>query len=124
MQEANLCQFRVGCASMLIYDNEKLRSLRKDRGLSQDALAKKAGVSQPTISALEQGEPHVKQITLMNVANALGINLQDILLPQKGPRAGQEALEEAAALCATLSDEDRAAWLVIGKALLGRPRKK
>ena len=108
---------------MLTYDNDKIRSLRRDRGLSQVSLAKKAGLSQPTISALERGEPHVKATTLTVVAAALGVPLKEILRPQKGPRNDQEALEDAEALCLALDNKSRAAWLAAGKALLASSKK-
>jgi DNA-binding XRE family transcriptional regulator len=52
--------------------------LRKWRGLTQEALAKKAGISQPYLSALETGRKTGDIATLRAVADALGVGLDNV----------------------------------------------
>lgn len=49
----------------------QIRNIRKEQGLSQQALAKKMGVSQQLISRIERGQENVSLITLTNVMKAL-----------------------------------------------------
>lgn len=58
---------------------QKIRELRKARGMRQGALAKKANVSLITISRLERGErdPHVG--TLAKIARGLGVPLLELM---------------------------------------------
>jgi transcriptional regulator with XRE-family HTH domain len=50
----------------------QLRRARHDAGLSQTALAKKVGVSQQQIAALESPDANLTLSTLLKVAKALG----------------------------------------------------
>lgn len=53
----------------------RLRHARRLRGLSQESLAKKAGVTQAAISQLEKGESRsFKGTTLISVAQSLQVN--------------------------------------------------
>ncbi len=57
---------------------DRLRALREDRGVSQGALARKAGVGQATVGRYERGEiddPGIK--TLLAFAKALRVDLDD-----------------------------------------------
>ncbi len=56
---------------------ESVRRIRRERGLSQQELADKAGIGQDSISAIETGkhEPHPR--TLRKLANALGVEVAD-----------------------------------------------
>jgi len=53
-----------------------LRMAREDAGLTQAQLAKRVGVSQPVIAALEHSDSNPTIQTLEKVARALGGNLQ------------------------------------------------
>lgn len=103
----------------MLYDPKKIRDLRKEKDWSQAELAARAKLSQPTISALEAGEPHVKHITLVQVANALGVPLRDIM---KKPTKAEEAdqIDAAISVAMALDPKTRAAWILAGNALLGR----
>jgi transcriptional regulator with XRE-family HTH domain len=57
---------------------EKLRSLRKDRGLSQERLGHRAGLSGKFIGEVERGEKSVSVDSLYHVAKALEIPLRDL----------------------------------------------
>lgn len=52
---------------------------RKRRGLSQEALSKKSGVSRATIARLESGEDFdVMASTLLKIAKALGTSVDKL----------------------------------------------
>lgn len=46
---------------------------REAKGLSQDALAEKAGIVPNSLAKVENGDPHVGTRTLRKIAKALGI---------------------------------------------------
>ena len=60
----------------------KIKDARAELKMSQEELAKKAGVSRQTISGLESGACTVTTTdTLSKIAHALGKNVSDIFLP-------------------------------------------
>lgn len=74
---------------------EKLRSIRKSKGINIRALALKAGVSASYISMQENGrltnDPTIKIIKL--IENALGCNDGDLSKYWKCPCCGKSGLE-------------------------------
>lgn len=57
----------------------KIREIREERRMTQEELAKKSGVSRPTIIALESGAvKDVKVSTLLKLANALDTTVYSI----------------------------------------------
>lgn len=58
----------------------KLKEARKKKGLTQEELAEKSGVSRGTIVALENGDNNVvtKTSTLVKIASALESTVADI----------------------------------------------
>lgn len=50
---------------------EEIRSIRKEKGLSQKALAKKLRISQQLISRIEKGKENISLITLKGILKAL-----------------------------------------------------
>lgn len=105
----------------MVYDKEKLHALRKAKGWSQTVLAKRARLSQPTISALEQGEEHVKHATLVKIAAALQVPLRDLMAAKKNDEG--EDIDQVIALCVSLDPRDRAAWIAAGRAILEQRKK-
>lgn len=66
---------------------ENIRRIREERGMSQRALADRAGVVKSTIYEAEAGR-HIPRIqTLEKIANALGVEIAD-LLPSRKDSAG------------------------------------
>lgn len=64
-----------------------VRRLRLYRGLSQAALAARAGVSRGTVCAVEAARRNVRLRTLRRVASALGTTLADLFRPVRELRA-------------------------------------
>jgi transcriptional regulator with XRE-family HTH domain len=50
--------------------------LRMERGLSQKQLAVAAGLSQPRITDIEQGDANPTLLTITRIANALGVRVE------------------------------------------------
>jgi transcriptional regulator with XRE-family HTH domain len=62
---------------------QKIASLRKQKGLSQASLAKRSGVSQPMIAQIESGKLNNLTLrTLARTAAALDANLRIDLVPR------------------------------------------
>ncbi len=60
----------------------KIADLRKSRGLTQAALARRSGVSQPMIAQIESGKlKNLTLRTLARTARALGASLRIDLIP-------------------------------------------
>lgn len=59
--------------------NNTLKQIREEKGISQEELSKKSGVSRTTISELENGKTErITNITLEKLANALGKKVSDV----------------------------------------------
>lgn len=57
----------------LVAFGEKVRQIRKEKGLSQEALADLAGIDRSYMGHIERGEQNVTLIKVYQVADALGI---------------------------------------------------
>jgi transcriptional regulator with XRE-family HTH domain len=67
-----------------------LKKHRKNRGLSQRALAEKSGVSPATIYELETGRrPDPRPSTLRRLAHVLGVEVHDLLETSASLEAGE-----------------------------------
>ena len=58
---------------------EAIRLERTRQGLSQDRLAKMSGTSQTWVSQVEQGERNIKFDSLCKIAEALDVELSDLV---------------------------------------------
>ena len=58
---------------------DKLRELRKQKGLSQEDLALKSGLHRTYISDIERGSRNLSLKNIEKIAKALGIKPQDLL---------------------------------------------
>ena len=69
---------------------EQLKAWRAVRGLSQRDLAERAGVVYPLVARLELGQTDPRLSTLHRLAEALGIDVVDLLRgPEKPKRSAQ-----------------------------------
>lgn len=62
---------------MVTFNPARLSGRRKSQGLSQRALAQKAGVSQALIAEIERGKHPPSQSSLTKIAEALGAKADD-----------------------------------------------
>ena len=59
----------------------RLRELRKERGLSQEELAFRAGLHRTYVSSAERGERNVALINIERLAKALAVDMCDLVPP-------------------------------------------
>jgi transcriptional regulator with XRE-family HTH domain len=64
-------------------NGERLRSLRKERLLTQVELSQMTGVAQDSISALETGKREAHPGTIRKLAKALGVEPKELIKEQE-----------------------------------------
>lgn len=57
----------------------RLKTLRKEKGLSQEELALKSGLNRPYISGIEQGKRNVSLEVMEKLAEALGVEIGELV---------------------------------------------
>ena len=57
---------------------ERLRELRKQKGLSQEALALACDLDRTYIGGVERGERNISLINIHKIADALGLNAKEL----------------------------------------------
>ena len=57
----------------------KVRTLRLDRGWSQEELARRADLHRTYIGAIERNERNVSLVNVERIAKALGVKAKDLL---------------------------------------------
>jgi transcriptional regulator with XRE-family HTH domain len=73
---------------------DRVRELRKAAGLTQQALATKAGLSVSVVQHIERGAiPDPRSSTAKALARALGATVDELLSDDEAPPAGQGKLE-------------------------------
>jgi DNA-binding XRE family transcriptional regulator len=65
-------------ANRLLEGDSPLRVYRDLRGLTQSALAERAGVNRVTVAEIETGRKHGSVATLRSLAKALNVTLDDL----------------------------------------------
>ena len=106
----------------MIYDSRKIIALREGLKLSQAELARRSGISQPTLWAIEHQmtkEPEAK--TMINIASALGVPLRELLKKSAGKAGDLEA--DMADAFKLLDDRNKQALLAAARALLNHKPK-
>jgi transcriptional regulator with XRE-family HTH domain len=58
----------------------RVRAIRKEKGLSQEALALACGLDRTYIGGVERGERNISLINIHKVAAALGVAPKDLLV--------------------------------------------
>lgn len=74
---------------------ENFARLRMEHGLTQEQVEERSGFSQWYISSLERGRRNPTIISLYELANAIGVNVSDLISDSEGP--SQEGSPEIAA---------------------------
>ena len=82
---------------------DRLRTLRKHNGLSQQALAEKAGISYKYLGEIERGQVNLSLEIFMKIAEALNTPAGDILDAEKQE---SEEMVKAKAILAELPEEE------------------
>jgi len=75
----NLNESSVTLEVMLHELGDRIQTLRKDRGLSQQDLARDAGLDRSYISAVEHGKQNVSFATLKGISDALGVPVTELI---------------------------------------------
>ena len=105
--------------TMLIYDPKKIIALREGKTWRAAELARRSGLSQPTIWALEKGVTvKPKYETLKQVAEALGVPIKAILAERPKGKAGQDWDDQLTAAYNSLDDANKATLISIAHSLL------
>ncbi|MBI1847153.1 MAG: helix-turn-helix domain-containing protein [Candidatus Rokubacteria bacterium] len=101
----------------------RLRLLRKQRGLSQERLGSRAGLSGKFIGEVERGEKSISIDSLYHVSVALEVPLRDLTDVRTGSKQSAPS-EDAERILALVSGRQRAADLrrayEVLRAMLGR----
>lgn len=56
-----------------------MRTIRRERGYSQEAFAPRAGIERSNYGAIERGEFNVRLDTIVKIAGGFGITVGDLL---------------------------------------------
>ncbi len=67
----------------------QLRAVRERRGLTQEALAERAGMDRSYVSGIERGRHNVPLDTICRLAWALGMEVRDLLAVPAAARRGK-----------------------------------
>jgi len=65
--------------SILIKFGEKVRELRRLKGISQEELADRANLHRTYIGMIERAEKNITLINIEKIANALEVKISDLL---------------------------------------------
>ncbi len=68
-----------GKEEILIKFGEKVRDLRKERGLSQEQLAHNADLHRTYIGMIERAEKNITLLNIEKIANALNVEVNKLL---------------------------------------------
>lgn len=96
---------------------DRMREIRKSRGLSQEQLAEKAGVNQATISKIERGDGNPTLEMINALAAALDVETADLFT--RSDLKGRAALAVG-----QLPADQREAAVVVLEAMVPRRGKK
>jgi len=64
--------------SVLALFGNRVRELRRKKGLSQEALALEAGLDRSYVGGVERGERNVSLVNIKKLAAAIGVSVSDI----------------------------------------------
>jgi transcriptional regulator with XRE-family HTH domain len=64
---------------VLINFGQKVRDIRKEKGLSQEQLSFKAELHRTYIGMIERAEKNITLVNIERIANALEVNINDLM---------------------------------------------
>lgn len=70
-----------------------LKGLRKQKGLTQEALGDRVGLDQKRVSLMENGNPNVRVETLFRLLSALGVGMVLEDKAVEGSAPGREGMD-------------------------------
>jgi transcriptional regulator with XRE-family HTH domain len=65
--------------NILVYFGQRVREIRKEKGLSQEELAHKADLHRTYIGMIERAEKNITLINIEKIANALEVNINNLI---------------------------------------------
>ena len=60
---------------------QRIKEIRKSKGMTQADLAKAANMAASNVSELENGKTQIQLLTLMNIIEGLQVSADDVLRP-------------------------------------------
>lgn len=69
---------------ILIKFGDKIRELRKEKGLSQEQLSFKADLHRTYIGMIERAEKNITLVNIEKIANALEVSINDLMKFKNG----------------------------------------
>lgn len=66
-------------AHVQVQFGEKVRTVRQERGISQEKLAELAGLHRTYVSSIERGERNVSLVNIQRLAAALGVAMAQLM---------------------------------------------
>ena len=94
---------------------DKIRKYRKEKGISQEELAEKVGISVTHMSHIETANTKLSLPVFVSVAEALGLKLDD-LLKDKSPECEANVVEELTELVLESTEREMRIILDVAKA--------
>jgi transcriptional regulator with XRE-family HTH domain len=71
---------------------QRIRQMRKHLKLTQEGVCAKTGISKSFLSDVENGKRNISTSNLLDIARALGVSCDFLLLGEQGQGNGQESL--------------------------------
>lgn len=63
----------------LVAFGERVRQMRKEKGLSQEALADLAGIDRSYMGHIERGDQNITLTKIYQISEALGVSVSDLI---------------------------------------------
>lgn len=103
---------------------QRLRAIRKKRGLTQERLAELAGISPQHCSGIETGAAKVSLPTLVNLSNVLNVSMDELLFDSVSAASKPSLMKEVEAVFADASDNETFLMLSQAKSIKEAVRVK